>query len=108
MFAGRLRYYDLSVYVDKNATIDLAITYGGVKFMGLDVEKASLAQQTVTKGDLGLLQLTYLSGRSIDKEKTKWRVTGSLSSASSDGEQISFELIFTFSKPVPPLPILPG
>ena len=108
MFVGRLRYFDLSVYGNKAVQIDLASTLGGVKFMGLDVEKSSLAEQTVTKGELGLLQLPYLNGRSLDKEKTKWRVTSSLASSSSDGEQVSFDLSFVFSKPLPPLPIIPG
>lgn len=108
MFVGKLRYYDLGVYGDKNVTIDLAATVGGVKFMGLDVAKSSLSEQTVTTGDLGLLQLTYMNGRSLDKEKTKWRIVGSLASTSSGGEQISFELIFKFTASLPPLPVLPG
>ena len=107
MYVGRLRYFDLSVYGNKQIDIDLAATKGGVRFMGLDVEKASLSERTVNKGELGLLQFTYANGRSVNKEKTKWRVTGTLASSKSDGDQVSFELIFTFSKPLPPLPILP-
>jgi hypothetical protein len=107
MFVGRLRYFDLSVYGDKKITIDLASTVGGVKFMGLDVDKSSLAEETVTKGDLGLLQLTYMNGRPLDKERTKWKVTGTLASASADGAQVSFEMQFTFSSALPQLPILP-
>ncbi len=108
MFVGKLRYYDLNVYGEKQVTIDLSSSVGGVKFAGLDVSKSSLSEQTITKGDLGLLQLAYKNGRSVDKEKTKWRVISSLSSSSSGGEQISFELIFKFSAPLPLLPILPG
>ena len=108
MFVGRLRYFDLSVYGNKTADIDLASMLGGVKFMGLDVEKSALAEQTVTKGELGLLQIAYLNGRALDKEKSKWRITSSLASASADGEQVSFDLEFLFSKPLPPLPIIPG
>ncbi len=108
MFVGRLRYFDLSVYGNKATQIDLASTLGGVKFMGLDVEKSALSEQTVTKGELGLLQLPYLNGRSLNKEKTKWRVTSALTSGITDGEQIAFDMIFVFSKPLPPLPVIPG
>jgi len=107
MYVGTSSYFDISVYGNKETTINLLSNRGGIKFVGLDVGKTAITERTVTKGALGLLQLTYNYGRSINKERTKWRVGNQLSSANSDGQQMAFEMSFAFNQTLPPLPILP-
>ncbi len=107
MFVGRRNYFDMSVYGNKKTKIDLATNHGGVKLIGLDVEKTMLAEQTITQGELGLLQMTYTNGRSIGKDRKNWRISGQLGTASADGQQISFAMIFSFNQSLPKLPILP-
>lgn len=107
MYVGQTNYFDISVYGNREVKINLLTNRGGIKFVGLDVGKTAITERTITKGALGLLQLTYNYGRSVNKDRTNWRVGNQLASINSEGEQVAFEMLFTFNQTLPPLPILP-
>lgn len=107
MYVGNNNFFDMSVYGDRETKLNVLNNPGGIKFVGLDVGKNALSEKTLNKGELGLLQFTYNYGRSLDKQRTKWRIRSQIGSAGGSGEQVGFEMIFAFTQSLPELPVLP-
>jgi hypothetical protein len=107
MRIGSVNYFDLGVYGKNSVVVGLLSNLGGVSFAGLDINRMPKSESSVTKGDLGILQLVYTYGKSMDKSRKKWMVKSQLGASDSDGVQVSFAMIFEFNTPLPELPVLP-
>lgn len=107
MRIGSTNYFDLGVYGEKAVVVGLLSNLGGVTFEGLDINRIAKSENAVTKGDLGLIHLIYLHGKSMDKSRKKWTVKSQLGASDADGVQIAFDMSFEFNTALPNLPTLP-